>query len=124
MNEKYSCVVDANGYYKTLVLEVLRKKIDGTEAWEVQHYELQDGESLVPRTDDCRQPTERPHVGAVGFVRPKWNADTSTWVEGAMAQEIAAWELEHPAPDPMPPSLEERNRADIDFLAIMQGVQL
>ena len=47
-----------------------------------------------------------------GFFWPKW--DGEQWVEGGVA----------PEPTPAEPTTEERNRADIDFLALMMGVEL
>lgn len=64
---------------------------------QIQGYTLAEGESLVARTDACRQPIPKPYVGAPGFVRPRW--DGAAWVEGATEAEIIAWELEHPAPE-------------------------
>lgn len=63
---KYSCVIDANGYYKDFVLVV-----DD----EVQHHLLQYYEMLID--------TDAP----IGFTKPKWNG--SAWVEGATDSEIA-----------------------------------
>ena len=95
MEYKHSCVIDANFIYKTLVLVLLTQVDQGQEQeWKVQNYTLAEGEQLV----DTAPPTMRPYVGAAGFVRPKWDFDTSAWLEGATEDEIAAWEKEHPAP--------------------------
>lgn len=119
---KHSCVVDASGAYKTIVLVQLEpryhyKPIDPknpdappeaptmTMEWVVQNYTLAEGERLV----DTTQPTLRPYAGAPGLICPCWDDETAAWVEGATAEEIAAWEVEHPAPLPtqVAPSLEE-----------------
>lgn len=104
MNYKHSCVIDADFIYKTLVL-VLLIQADRGQEWKVQNYTLSDGERLI----DADPPTMRPYAGAAGFIRPKWDTDTAGWVEAATAEEIAAWEAEHPAPEtPEPaPTVEE-----------------
>lgn len=102
MNYKHSCVIDANFIYKTFVLVLLTQVDQGQEQeWKVQNYTLAEGEQLV----DTAPPTMRPHAGAAGLVSPKWDSDTSTWIEAATVEEIAAWETEHP--DPNAKTLEE-----------------
>ena len=102
MNYKHSCVIDANFIYKTLVLVLLTQVDQGQEQeWKVQNYTLTEGEQLV----DTAPPTMRPHAGAAGLVSPKWDADTSAWIEAATGEEIAAWETEHQ--DPNAKTLEE-----------------
>lgn len=102
MNYKHSCVIDANFIYKTLVLVLLTQVDQGQEQeWKVQNYTLTEGEQLV----DTAPPTMRPHAGAAGLVSPKWDANTSAWIEAATGEEIAAWETEHP--DPNAKTLEE-----------------
>ena len=96
MSYKHQCVVDTGNQYKTLVL---------TWGDQVMHYKLRDGETLV----DTAPPVLRPHAGAVGLVRPRWDADTGDWLEAATEAEIAAWEAAHP--DPNARSLEQL-RAD------------
>ena len=103
MNYKYCCVVDADGSYKTFVL-VLLEQSDGSETTEsVQGYTLTAGERLI----DAAPPAKRQHAGTTGFVKPRWDEDTETWVEGATSEELAAWEAEHP--DPV--SLEDKRAA-------------
>lgn len=99
MNYKHSCVIDAEGNYKTLVLVLLEPDEDGQPKENIQYYELLEGESLV----DTAPPSMRPYAGADGLVRPRWSADTAAWEEGATAAEITVWEAEHPAPEPMTP---------------------
>ena len=102
MEYKHSCVIDAENLYKTLVLVLLTQVDQGQEQeWKVQNYTLAEGEQLV----DTAPPTMRPYAGTVGLVSPKWDADTSAWVEAATAEEIAAWEAGHP--DPNAKTLEE-----------------
>lgn len=96
MSYKHQCVVDASCNYRTLVL---------TWGDQVMHYKLRDGETLV----DTAPPVLRPHAGAVGLVRPRWDTDTGEWQEAATEAEIAAWEAAHP--DPNARSLEQL-RAD------------
>ena len=49
---------------------------------------------------------DSPHAGADGFIKPAWNSPA--WIESATSEEIEAWEAEHPAPSPAPPSESER----------------
>lgn len=106
MDYKHSCVIDAENLYKTLVLVLLTQVDQGQEQeWKVQNYTLAEGEQLV----DTAPPTMRPYAGAAGLVSPKWDADTSAWIEAATGEEIIAWEAEHP--DPNAKTLEEL-RAD------------
>lgn len=100
MDYKHSCVIDAQNLYKTFVLVLLVENQEHQQEEKVQYYTLQEGERLV----DTTPPAMRPYAGAEGFVSPKWDNDTSAWIEGATEDEIAAWEEEHPAPElPDPP---------------------
>lgn len=96
MNYKHCCVVDTENNYRTYVLVLLgRDPETGGPVEDVQIYTLQAGERLV----DAAPPILREHVGAEGYIRPRWDADTSAWIEGATAAVIAAWEAEHPDPN-------------------------
>lgn len=99
MNEKSCCVVDAQGFYRAYVLV----KTDG-DTQTVVGYTLQAGEVLV---DSDTTPDRKDYAGDTGFVKPCWDEDIAAWVEGANAEELAAWEAEHP--DPV--SLEEKRAA-------------
>lgn len=54
---------------------------------------------------------------AQGLYRPKWNGES--WEEGATQEYIDSLK-----PEPQELPLEEKNRADIDYLAAMTGVEL
>ena len=99
-NEKHCSVIDAEGRHVTYVLVKIRDKPledGGTErVEEVQNYTLKDGEQLI----DAQPPVMRTHAGGTGFISPVW--DGSQWAETAAADEIAAWEQEHPAPEVVP----------------------
>lgn len=113
MEYKHSCVIDAQGLYKTLVLALFEEQEEGPQEERIQYYELLPGEQLV----DTIPPTMRPYAGAAGFVSPRWDADASSWVEGATVEEITVWEAEHPAPvqpEPAP--------TDTDVLNTLLGV--
>ena len=99
MSEKFYCVVDARGYFKNYVYT--RADESGQEV--VQHYQLLEDERLL----DTAPPTKCQHAGGAGFVRPRWDEDAAAWIEGATAEELAAWEAEHP--DPV--SLEDKRAA-------------
>ena len=98
--EKHCCVIDAEGKLVTYVLVKIRDKPledGGTEqVEEVQNYTLKVGEQLV----DAQPPVMRQHAGSTGFLSPIW--DGSQWAETAAADEIAAWEQAHPAPEVKP----------------------
>ena len=123
MDYKHSCVVDAKFIYKTLVLVLLTQADQGEEQeWKVQNYTLAEGEQLI----DTAPPIMRPHAGAAGFVSPKWDSDTSAWIEAATEEEVEAWEAEHPAPD-LPekvPTAEERLTALEGAMLSMMGVNI
>ena len=99
-NEKHCSVVDAEGRHVTYVLVKIRDKPleDGTteQVEEIQNYTLKDGEQLV----DAQPPVMRQHAGSTGFLSPIWGG--SDWQETATADEIAAWEQAHPAPEVKP----------------------
>ncbi|MBM6725486.1 hypothetical protein [Pseudoflavonifractor phocaeensis] len=121
MAYKHSCVVDTNAIYKTLVLVLLVENEDHQQEEQIQHYEMLEGEMLV----DTVPPTMRPYAGAAGFIRPKWDAAASAWVEGATEEEVAAWEAEHPAPE-LPesvPTAEDRLTALEGAMLAMMGVR-
>ena len=125
--EKHCSVIDAEGRHVTYVLVKIRDKPledGGTEqVEEVQNYTLKDGEQLV----DASPPVMRQHAGSVGYIAPVWGG--SDWQETAAADEIAAWEKEHPAPEdkPVPKSnaeLEAENatlRQQVSALADQQS---
>ncbi len=103
MEYKHSCVVDADGVYQTFVLVLLEQNEEGETTENVQGYKLAEGEQLI----DTALPAMRQHAGTSGFIKPKWDAESNGWVEGATAEQIAAWEDEHP--DPV--SLEDKRAA-------------
>lgn len=113
MEHKYACVLDTNGFYKTFVLLLLTPQMEGEDAWIVQYYELNEGERLV----DTMPPLTKAHAGADGLIRPKWENATDTWTEGATEEEIAAWEQEHPAPEPPPPTAMDKLQEENHLLA-------
>ena len=98
--EKHCSVIDAEGRHVTYVLVKIRDnplEDGGTErVEEIQNYTLKDGEQLV----DAQPPVMRQHAGSTGFLSPIWGG--SDWQETATADEIAAWEQEHPAPEVKP----------------------
>ena len=100
---KDCCVVDAGGLYRALVTVQTEQGADGEPKETVLGYKLAEGECLI----DAAPPDKRLHAGSAGFVRPRWDEETAAWVEGASAEELAAWEAEHP--DPV--SLEEKRAA-------------
>ena len=115
MGYKHCCVVDAGGVYKTFVLVLMEQ---GENPENVQGYTLTEGERLL----DAPPPGIKIQAGGVGFVKPRWDEDAAAWVEGATAEELAAWEAEHPAPvvdlDALRAAKQEQNKAALaDWLA-------
>lgn len=107
------CVVDAGGAY----VEFVEVTVTYDEEWETLGalftpycYVLKDGETLV---DSNRPPHMRTHAGGDGLITPVWDLDGKVWLESATAEEIAAWELEHP--DPV--TLEDARKAKLAELS-------
>ena len=97
------CIVDATGRYIDVVPVIIEKGADSEAVETVVGYTLAEGERLV----DAALPDKRQHAGSTGFVRPRWDENAAAWVEGATAEELVAWEAEHP--DPV--SLEKKREA-------------
>ena len=115
MGYKHCCVVDADGVYKTFVLVLMEQ---GENPEKVQGYTLAEGERLL----DAPPPGIKMQAGGAGFVKPRWDEDAAAWVEGATAEELAAWEAAHPAPevdlDTLRAAKQEQNKAALaDWLA-------
>lgn len=102
MKERHCCVIDAAKKYTTFVLvqTVERPQKDGStaEVEEILHYKLKDSETLI----DAMPPVQRQHAGQTGFLAPVWDSNAGEWSETATADEIAAWEQAHPAPEVKP----------------------
>ena len=94
MKDAYRCVVGADGAYKEFVLVEIEQTEDGKPIETIIGYKLAEGERLL----DTASPARRLHAGTAGFVKPLWDESAAAWVEGASAEELAAWEAEHPAP--------------------------
>lgn len=105
MNTKIYCVIDSDNFYRTIIHTSITENPSGEQEEVVVGYKLAEGERLL----DVQQPLIKNYAGGVGFVKPRWDEDTAAWVEGATAEELAAWEAEHPAPEvPEPqPSADE-----------------
>ena len=97
------CVVDAGGLYRAFVTVQTEQSTDEEPKETVLGYKLVEGERLI----DTQPPAKRLHAGSAGFVKPRWDENAETWVEGATTEELPAWEAEHP--DPV--SLEEKRAA-------------
>ena len=99
-NERHCSVVDAKGEFVSFVLvqthDQTNERGETESVQEIKSYSLKDGEQLV----DAQPPVMRTHAGSNGFISPVW--DGSQWAETAAADEIAAWEQEHPAPEVVP----------------------
>ena len=117
MRIKNACIIDDNDFFVDLAMVCIDTANDApTET--IRGYELADGERLI----DAVPPTKRLHAGGAGFVKPRWDEDAAAWIEGANAEELAAWEEAHPAPavdlDTLRAAKQEQNkRALADWLA-------
>ena len=112
------CVVDADGFYKIFVTVQTGQGTDGTQTETVLGYKLKEGETLL----DALPPLSKAHAGGAGFIKPRWDEDAAAWVEGATAEELAAWEAAHPAPevdlDALRAAKQEQNKQALaDWLA-------
>ena len=115
MNYKHCCVIDAEGVYKEFVLVLMEQ---GGKPENVQGYILAEGERLL----DAPPPGIKMQASDRGFVKPRWDEDAAAWVEGASAEELAAWEAAHPAPavdlDALRAAKQDANKAALaDWLA-------
>lgn len=99
-SERHCSVIDAKGEFVTFVLvqthDQTNERGETESVQEIKSYSLKDGEQLV----DAQPPVMRTHAGSTGFISPVW--DGSQWAETAAADEIAAWEQAHPAPEVVP----------------------
>lgn len=112
------CVVDADDFYKIFVTVQTKQGADETLTETVLGYKLAESERLI----DAQPPLTKAHAGGAGFVKPRWDEETAAWVEGASAEELAAWEAEHPAPavdlDTLRAAKQEQNKQALaDWLA-------
>ena len=103
MNTKIYCVIDSDNFYRTIIHTSITENPSGEQEEVVVGYKLAEGERLL----DVQQPLIKNYAGGVGCVKPRWDEDTAAWVEGATAEELAAWEAAHP--DPV--SLEDKRAA-------------
>ena len=103
MSLRQCCIIDNAGIYIDLFLVKTEQASDGTTTETVLGYTMAEGERLI----DAPPPIIKNHTGSAGFITPKWDEDTEAWIEGATAEQIAAWEDEHP--DPI--SLEDKRAA-------------
>lgn len=99
-SERHCSVIDAKGEFVTFVLvqthDQTNERGETESVQEIKSYSLKDGEQLI----DAQPPVMRQHAGSIGFISPIW--DGSQWAETAAADEIAAWEQAHPAPEVKP----------------------
>ena len=99
-SERHCSVIDAKGEFVTFVLvqthDQTNERGETESVQEIKSYSLKDGEQLI----DAQPPIMRQHAGSTGFLSPVWGG--SDWREKATADEIAAWEQEHPAPEIKP----------------------
>lgn len=99
-SERHCSVVDAKGEFVTFVLvqthDQTNERGETESVQEIKSYSLKDGEQLI----DAQPPVMRQHAGSTGFASPVWGG--SDWQETATADEIAAWEQAHPAPEVVP----------------------
>lgn len=118
MNTKIYCVIDSDNFYRTIIYTSITENPSGEQEEVVVGYKLAEGERLL----DVQQPLIKNYAGGVGFVKPRWDEETAAWVEGASAEELAAWEAAHPAPavdlDTLRAAKQEQNKQALaDWLA-------
>lgn len=94
---EHRCVVDEDNLFISFCVCNLFSVGDDIEVIPQGGYKVPDGCHLL----DANPPTMRRHAGTSGFITPKWDDDTEAWIEAATAEQIAAWEAEHPDPVPL-----------------------
>lgn len=94
---EHRCAVDEDNLFISFCVCNLFSVGDDIEVIPQGGYKVPDGCHLL----DANHPTMRRHAGTSGFITPKWDEDTEAWIEAATAEEIAAWEAEHPDPVPL-----------------------
>ena len=114
----YHCVINEAGEYRAYVRVKHEISTDGKSTETVLGYKMAEGDRLL----DVQSPLIKDHAGSTGFVKPRWDEDAAAWVEGATAEELAAWEAEHPAPvvdlDTLRAAKQEQNKQALaDWLA-------
>lgn len=97
LGAEHRCVVDEDNLFISFCVCNLFSAGDDIEFIPQGGYKVPDGCHLL----DANPPTMRRHAGTSGFITPKWDDDTEAWIEAATAEEIAAWEAEHPDPVPL-----------------------
>lgn len=101
---------DREEFYKTLVLVLLEPDDTGQTVEKIQYYKFNEGERLI----EAATPSN--------YVRPRW--DGEAWVEGAIPEEIAAWEQEHLAPSPPMPTLKQQQFATLTLTQAQQDATI
>ena len=109
LGAEHRCVVDEDNLFISFCVCNLFSVGDDIEFIPQGGYKVPDGCCLL----DAKPPTMRMHAGTAGFITPKWDEDTEAWIEAATAEQIAAWETEHP--DPVP--LEDRRAAKTNAMS-------
>ena len=94
---EHRCVVDEDNLFISFCVCNLFSVGDDIEVIPQGGYKVPDGCHLL----DAKHPTMRRHAGTSGFIKPKWDAESNGWVEGATAEQVTAWEAEHPDPVPL-----------------------
>ncbi len=99
MDYKKAQVIDLDGFLiNPYVLVCENPESPETDALTIIGYTLKSGETLLFET----MPMLRIDASSqFGFIKPNWN--DGGWVEGATEEEIAQWEIDNPAPEPVEP---------------------
>lgn len=97
LGAEHRCVVDEDNLFISFCVCNLFSVGDDIEVIPQGGYKVPDGCHLL----DAKHPTMRRHAGAAGFIKPKWDAESNGWIEGATAEQVTAWEAEHPDPVPL-----------------------
>ena len=105
MYRTYLVIDKDNCYVDVVNASIETDPNTGAEAVTVCYREMQAGERLVETSADWHHPSQPPYAGMPGLIKACW--DGSAWVEGATDEEITAWELAHPAPEPPPMTMTE-----------------
>lgn len=107
----FSSVIDSQGFYKTYV----RKDENGAP----MYYVLSPGERCI----EAVPPFFRGSAGDGGLVRPLWNENKQEWTEGASAEDVEAFDAQHPAIGPAPPLESRVNVLETETAAISAAIE-
>lgn len=116
MERKQCYLIDRNNNYNDIVVALFNEDTPICLEAAIGTKEIPDGYIVLPM--------DTPENKTSPFVKAHWTG--TVWEEGATAKEIAAWEEEHPAQEPVvsPPSQLDSIEAQAAYTAMMTNTLL